>query len=130
MRHSQRWDLPKGHLDAGETKEQAALRELQEETGLSTADVWFDPKFIFENRYWVSYKRNGGRKQLKELTIYLGLLLQDKPILLTEHEGFEWIDWMPPHLIQIKTIDPLLDQVQQYFELNPKWPGLRVVRNE
>ena len=29
------WSLPKGHMEAGETEEQTALRELWEETGLS-----------------------------------------------------------------------------------------------
>src|SRR5258708_7603501 len=29
-----KWDLPKGHLDKGETMEQCALREVEEETGL------------------------------------------------------------------------------------------------
>lgn len=123
MKHRTRWDLPKGHLDPGETKKQAAIRELCEETGLQASDVWFDPNFVFENRYWVSYKRNGGIKQLKELTIYLGLLVQDKPILVTEHEAYEWIDWSPPHQIQIETIDPLLAQVGQYFETQPDWPA-------
>lgn len=28
------WSLPKGHIDAGETTQQAAARELQEETGM------------------------------------------------------------------------------------------------
>lgn len=28
------WTLPKGHIDPGETDEQAALREVEEETGL------------------------------------------------------------------------------------------------
>lgn len=28
------WDLPKGHVEAGETHEQTALREVEEETGL------------------------------------------------------------------------------------------------
>src|SRR4051812_46118813 len=28
------WSLPKGHIEAGETREQAALREVKEETGL------------------------------------------------------------------------------------------------
>jgi 8-oxo-dGTP pyrophosphatase MutT (NUDIX family) len=32
-RHSD-WSLPKGHLEEGETREQAALREVKEETGL------------------------------------------------------------------------------------------------
>lgn len=35
---SQCWSLPKGHMEAGETEVQTALRELYEETGL-TADL-------------------------------------------------------------------------------------------
>ena len=33
--HTGWWDLPKGHLEEGETEAQAALREVAEETGLS-----------------------------------------------------------------------------------------------
>ncbi len=52
-RHDRRgrlvWSLPKGHLEAGETAEQAAVREVEEETGirgrvlgpLGTIDFWF-----------------------------------------------------------------------------------------
>lgn len=43
------WSLPKGHVESGETTEQAAVREVAEETGitgriiesLGTIDFWF-----------------------------------------------------------------------------------------
>ena len=43
------WSLPKGHIEEGETPEQAAIREVQEETGieseiareLGVIDFWF-----------------------------------------------------------------------------------------
>jgi ADP-ribose pyrophosphatase YjhB (NUDIX family) len=43
------WSLPKGHIEDGETPEQAAVREVEEETGiigrvvapLGTIDFWF-----------------------------------------------------------------------------------------
>jgi len=43
------WSLPKGHQEPGETLEEAAIREVQEETGISgviigtlgTIDFWF-----------------------------------------------------------------------------------------
>ena len=34
MKHAHRWDLPKGHLEAGETDIECAMREMEEETGI------------------------------------------------------------------------------------------------
>jgi bis(5'-nucleosidyl)-tetraphosphatase len=122
MKHADRWDLPKGHLDPGETKQEAALRELSEETGLDADDIWIDPEFVFENRYWVSYKRTDGKKKLKELTIYLGMLRYERDITTTEHLGHAWINWAPPHHIQIETIDPLLKKVHEHLDQKRYWP--------
>jgi 8-oxo-dGTP pyrophosphatase MutT (NUDIX family) len=33
------WGLPKGHIEGGETPEQAAVREVEEETGLAHLEV-------------------------------------------------------------------------------------------
>ena len=46
------WRLPKGHIDSGETMDQAALREVHEETGLTArilgrlgeVSYWFVPE--------------------------------------------------------------------------------------
>ena len=32
------WDFPKGHVEAGESEEQTAKREIQEETGISSIE--------------------------------------------------------------------------------------------
>ena len=49
-----RWSLPKGHVEAGETHEEAAIREVAEETGISgriTARLGsVDYTFIAEGR--------------------------------------------------------------------------------
>jgi len=48
--HREDWSLPKGHLDAGENHETAALREVLEETGLTcrivahVGDVHYDDR--------------------------------------------------------------------------------------
>lgn len=34
--HGTSWSLPKGHVDPGESDQQAALREIEEESGLTT----------------------------------------------------------------------------------------------
>ena len=46
------WQLPQGGLEAGEEPEEAALRELQEETGLAPSDV----ELIGSLPGWLAYE--------------------------------------------------------------------------
>lgn len=116
MKHKDRWDLPKGHVDGDENEMQCALRELDEETGITKEQIEIDPDFRFSLQYEVQYKRTGGIKMLKEVVIFLGRLKKDVPIKITEHIGCEWFEWNPPHAIQTNTIDPLLKQLELHLD--------------
>ena len=115
MRHRARLDLPKGHIDPGETELQCALRELWEETGITEADIELDPAFRWTTEYYVDGRRYGqGERVHKTVVIFLGKLVRDVSLKTTEHLGFEWVAWNPPHAIQAQTIDPLLAAVAKY----------------
>ena len=115
MKHPKRWDLPKGHVDPGETNRVCALRELEEETGIAETQIVIDDDFKFKSKYNVSYKNKSVTKK-KTLVIYLAELVEPAEIVPTEHEGYEWLPWNPPHRIQEKTIDPLLEQLAEYWD--------------
>ena len=64
------WSLPKGHIEEGETPEQAALREVAEETGIESAiekslgviDFWFmaGGKRIHKTVHHYLFRESGG----------------------------------------------------------------------
>ena len=64
------WSLPKGHIEEGESPEEAALREVQEETGivsvieksLGVIDFWFmaGGKRIHKTVHHYRFRENGG----------------------------------------------------------------------
>ena len=114
MRHVDRWDLPKGHVDPGETEMQCALRELSEETGITANDIDVIDGFRFTMQYPVWAKRDG-RLYNKTLIVFLARLVREVRINPTEHGGYQWFPWNPPHKIQERTIDPLLTAVEDFI---------------
>ncbi len=81
------WDLPKGKIEKGESKESAALRELKEETGL-TAQIIEG----FEKKLEYFFKQDG---ELIKKTVYffLGQALSDEITLSDEHIDFAWLPY-------------------------------------
>ena len=116
MKHADRWDIPKGHVDPGETDMETALRELVEETGIAESDIKVDSDFLFQHQYEVNLKRYGNKPVMKTLIVYLAELTHDVDIVVTEHEGYQWHPWSPPHNIQKQTIDGLLEQVAEHWQ--------------
>ncbi|QDS95881.1 Putative mutator protein MutT4 [Roseimaritima multifibrata] len=116
MRHSDRWDLPKGHAEKGEHAYQTALREMEEETGISASEVQLDPGFRYRSTYEVTYRKQPGEVFEKRVTFFLGWIDRPVDIICTEHPESGWIQWHPPHQIQAQAIDPLLQAVAEYLE--------------
>jgi bis(5'-nucleosidyl)-tetraphosphatase len=114
MKHKDRWDLPKGHMDGDETEEECARRELLEETGITADDFELIPGFRWVTEYEVNSKRFG-EKCHKTLVIFLGRLKRDVKIKPTEHPDFRWFPWQPPHRIQAQTIDAVLAAAERFF---------------
>lgn len=115
MQKPNRYDLPKGHMEPGETELECAFRELYEETGIEADILHLDETFRFTTTYEARYKRFADEPVNKTVVIFLGWLQQEVVIKLSEHSGYVWVEWNPPHAIQEKTIDPLLEQLEQYL---------------
>lgn len=75
------WELPGGHVEPGETAEQAALRETKEETGLDIA------KLEFHHTSAYNYK---GQSRLS--LVFVARTPNEKVLLSGEHDEFDWID--------------------------------------
>ncbi|ASK30099.1 NUDIX hydrolase [Chryseobacterium sp. T16E-39] len=55
IRRLGKWDLPKGKMEKGESREESAVREIEEETGLTDVEL---VKFI-NTTYHIYVERNG-----------------------------------------------------------------------
>lgn len=124
MKHAHRWDLPKGHVDDGETDLECALRELKEETGIKPKDIELIPGFAWKTEYEVNSKRHGKRCN-KTVVIFLAKLIRPVEIKTSEHPDYKWMPWNPPHKIQEQTIDPLLAAVEEFLQGKPSDPAER-----
>lgn len=80
------WDFPKGHLEKGESPEQAALRELKEETGITDAEIL--PGFVEKILYF--FKKEG-KTIAKEVVFFLARTKTSNVTLSFEHKGFVWL---------------------------------------
>lgn len=83
------WDFAKGHLDPGETIAQAALREMEEETGIARDAVDIHQGFRGLLQYPVTKK--GGRVVDKDVHYFLARVRGDAVKLSDEHVDHAWL---------------------------------------
>lgn len=82
------WDLPKGKVDAGETIEQAAVREVEEETGAKVR--LRNTNALRTYHCYIMY----GKECIKETYWYDMDLLHDKELTPQTEEGITEIKFM------------------------------------
>ncbi|HEY4062078.1 MAG TPA: NUDIX domain-containing protein [Puia sp.] len=83
-----KWDLPKGHLDKGETLEQCAIREVGEETGLTKVEL--GAALITT---WHTYDENG-KHILKETHWYRMKAAANAQIRPQQEEQITALKWV------------------------------------
>jgi putative (di)nucleoside polyphosphate hydrolase len=94
------WQLPQGGLDVGEEPHEAALRELQEETGIATAHV----ELLAEHPEWLAYelpperrRHKTGRGQVQKWFLFRfhgadsDIDLEPPPGQRQEFRDFRWV---------------------------------------
>ena len=103
------WDLPKGKIDKGETPQVAAIREVQEETGLKVVQL---EAFLYHTYH--TYKTRKGKRILKKTHWYLMNTKESKVIPQTE-EGIEELLWIKPVAFLKKS--PLYNSIKAVVQL-------------
>ena len=108
---SHHWTPPKGHLEEGETEMDAAVRETEEEAGI-TKDQLNVHEFKGELRYPV-------KGQMKRVVYWVAELINpNTPVKLSdEHIKYEWltIGDSKKYQSQFEDMCALMDQVDEYI---------------
>ena len=105
------WDFPKGHVEPDEDPWVAAVREMQEETGLGQLEFRWGKLFVETEIYG----------QGKIARYYLAeVISQDKVQLLPnpengviEHQEFRWVSFEAGHSMLVPRVQKILEWAQQ-----------------
>jgi len=112
-----KWDLPKGKLDPGETLETCALREVKEETGIKNVQL---VQFLLITNH--PYEENGALL-IKESHWYRMKSDSREQLVAQTEEDITELRWIAPadfHIVQRNTFPGILQVIQKAgFKLIP-----------
>ena len=88
------WDLPKGKIDKGEKKKEAAIREVEEETGITNITIG---KKIKTTRH--TYKTKNGKRAIKK-TYWYEMVTSNQQLIPQKEEDITKAEWIPLSEVQ------------------------------
>jgi len=110
------WDLPKGKIDEGETPEQAALREVGEETGLQQLQLEG-----FAGMTYHTYRDRKNERCLKP-TYWYAMTTPETALTPQQEEDIEEATWMSRAVFEAMPrpfYPSLADLLAQFWDSNP-----------
>lgn len=87
IRRRNRWDLPKGHVEPGESDERCAVREIAEETGVADAEI---ERFLCNTLHAYNVY---GKWELKRTAWFLLRSSSGESLRPQREEGIEEVEW-------------------------------------
>lgn len=92
------WEFAKGHIEKNESPEQAAVREIKEETGIENMVIipGFKEyiKYSFKNNYNLKKaEKNTAPWIFKLVVFYLAKTKQENVRISSEHTDFVWLPY-------------------------------------
>lgn len=105
------WDLPKGKIDSGESPQQAALREVEEETGLHCR---IQTPLIST---WHTYR--SARKRILKKTWWFRMSAPEQAPVLQREEEIESARWMNVHTAY-HTLEPMWQSIRNVLKVDLK----------
>ena len=82
------WDFVKGKMEQGESTHQTAIREAQEETGIT------DITFVENFEEWIEYNFKYQGELIQKKVVFFLAETKTKEIKIShEHSGYTWMDY-------------------------------------